>query len=396
MSPPPLNPAVAALAAPPIPAVQRAAAAYGGERGPPLDLSQAVPGHPPPPALLDALGAAARDPALLGYGPIEGEPGLREAWAADVRRAYGADDVVAADVLVTAGCNQAFVAAALAVAGAGDAVLLITPWYFNHATTLAMLGIEARGCPAREANGFVPDVDDVARALAPDVRAVALVSPDNPTGAVCPPDVLDALFDLCASRGVRLILDETYRDFLPPGAGAPHRLFERTGRRDVLVSLSSFSKSHCIPGHRLGTVVAGPATLGAIASIQDNVQICPPRAPQVALARTMVDLVGWREANRAAIAARAATFARTMDALPDWRVGSLGAYFAWVRHPFEEESTSVAGRLAREHGVVALPGACFGPGHERWLRLAFANVDGAGVEALGERLRGVPTPVEIA
>lgn len=391
---PSLNPAVATLAAPPIPLVQRAAAAYDGARGPLLDLSQAAPGHAPPAALMDALGEAARDPASLGYGPIEGERGLREAWARDVARACGGAggaagvDVRADDVLVTAGCNQAFVAAALAVAGAGDAVLLITPWYFNHATTLGMLGIEAQGCPAREERGFVVDIEDVARRLGPRTRAVALVSPDNPTGAVTPPATLEALFELCRERGLRLILDETYRDFLPPGTTASHRLFERDWR-DTLVSLSSFSKSCAIPGHRLGTAVAGPELLDAMASVQDNVQICAPRAPQIALARTLDGLVGWREANRATIARRTATLLDAMATVPDWHVGSAGAYFAWVRHPFAEPSAVVAERLAREHGILTLPGGCFGADHERWLRVAYPNVDEAGILAAGQRLRAV-------
>lgn len=387
MSAPALNPAVAGLEPPPIPAVQRAAARYGGAHGPFLDLSQAVPGHPPPPALLDALGEAARDPALLGYGPIEGEPALREAWAADLTRAHGlgAGAVSAEDVLVTAGCNQAFVAAALALAGARDELVLIGPAYFNHRTALAMLGIGARTVEAREADGFVPDPERVARAIGPATRAVVAVSPSNPTGVALPEAVLGALLDLCEARGVALVLDETYRDFLPPGRAAPHRLFEREWR-DALVSLSSFSKSLAVPGHRLGTVLAGPAVRSAIVAVQDNLQICAPRAAQAAVARALLPTVPWREANRRTVAERAARLETAFAGLPDWRLGAVGAYFAWVRHPFEAPSTEVAERLAGELGVATLPGRAFGEGHDRWLRAAFANVDAAGVEAAVARL----------
>ncbi len=83
-----------------------------------------------------------------------------------------------------------------------------------------------------------------------------MVTPNNPTGAVYPPELLLELFTLCRKHGAWLIVDETYRDFLPDGYGAPHPLLPiRLG--DTLILLYSFSKSFCIPGHRLGAITAG-------------------------------------------------------------------------------------------------------------------------------------------
>lgn len=384
-----LNGAVTALDPPPIPAVQRAASRYDGRLGPLVDLSQAVPGYPPHPLLMAALAAAAGDAGLLGYGSIEGEPELRAAYAAHLSRRHGGRGPQIGEVLISAGCNQAFVVATLALVGAGRAMLLPEPCYFNHASTLAMLGIRTRYYRCDAAAGFVPDPATIARAIDDEVAAVALVTPANPTGAICPPERLDAVLDVCAARGVWLVLDETYRDFLPSAAAA-HDLYAReTPWQENLVGLASFSKSWCIPAHRLGAIVAGEAVVAEIAKVMDNVQICAPRVPQVALARLLERLDGWREGNRLEIVRRGDALARAFAALRGWEIASLGAYFAYVSHPWSgEPSARVAERLAAERGVVTLPGSFFGANQDAYLRLAFANVDQGTIWLLPERLGG--------
>lgn len=380
------NPLVAGQSPPPVPAVQAWAHAYDGRHGPLLDLSQAVPGYPPHPDLLAWLGEAAADRAFAGYGPIEGEAALRQAYAAHVGALYGAP-IGGSNIQITSGCNQAFFAAAMAIAGAGERILMTNPCYFNHETTLAMLGIGFDYVDLDPASGFLPDADRVEAAFAGGAKALALVTPNNPTGAVYPPELLRRLFDICRERGAWLILDETYRDFLPPGSQPPHGLLGVDGWEDNLVQLYSFSKSFCIPGHRLGAVTASPAMVEEIAKIMDNLQICAPRPPQAAVAKGLPALADWRENNRREILARAQALRAAMTRLPGWELQSLGAYFAFVRHPFgETPSRLVAERMAREAGVVVIPGEFFGKRQEGSLRFAFANADGAAIRTLPERL----------
>ncbi len=126
--------------------------------------------------------------------------------------------------------------------------------------------------------------------------------------------------------------------------------------------------------------------------VLDCLHICPQRPAQAALAWAIAALRGWRDANRAEMLARAATVRRAFAAIPDWRIDSLGAYFAYVRHPFPGVSAwSVCEHLAREHGVTLLPAPAFA-GSPEHLRVSFANVDGAGIERLAERLAGVRAP----
>ena len=367
------NPNIETLDTPPIPRIQQAAKAYGGRHGALIDLSQAVPGYLPPDVLLDALRDSAGDRACLGYGDIEGEPVLRNAYAEDVERTHNAA-VSAEQVMITSGCNQAFVTAALTVASAGQSILLINPWYFNHESTLSMFGIRTTSFSVDASNGYLPNPNELAKVLTPDVRAIAIVSPNNPTGAVYPAALIRSLFELCVSQGIWMIMDETYQDFLPDGHGAAHDLFMEAFDNHLIV-VSSFSKSYCIPGHRLGAVVAGSSTIEQMIKVMDNLQICAPRAPQIALANCMNELQTWRVNNRLEINRRAAVLLSAMSELPDWKIDAIGAYFAYVQHPWTGQSSlRVAERLASEFGIVALPGEFFGLEQTGHLRIAFANV----------------------
>lgn len=381
---PPLAATILRTDAPPIPAARAWAARYRGAAGPAIDLTQAVPGYPPHPALLARLGAAAADVGMAGYGPILGDRALRGALAADIARRYGAD-IAPEEVAVTAGCNLAFAMVMETIAAPGDAVMLPAPWYFNHRMALAMRGVEAVPLPCRAEDGFVPDPDRAAARLTPSVRAIVLVTPNNPTGAAYPAEVIEAFAALARARGVWLVLDETYRDFV--GSDPPHGLMRGGAWRDVLIHLYSFSKAYCVPGHRVGAVVAGHRVLEAFAKAADTLQICAPRAPQAALAWAIEGLRAWREDNRAMMARRAAAFRAAMTAAPGWRIDALGGYFAYLRLPDGlRDAVSVSERLAAEQGLLVLPGLFFGPGQERHVRVAFANADEATIAAVPARL----------
>ena len=184
-----------------------------------------------------------------------------------------------------------------------------------------------------------------------------------------------------------MILDETYRDFMPLDSGRPHDLIGRDGWRDTLVQLYSFSKSYCMPGHRLGAVTSGSVMVLELAKIIDNIQICAPRAPQMAVAPMLTALADWRQGNRERIAARAELFQRVMSSLEGWELLSSGAYFGYVRHPYEGvPSLDVAKRMAREIGVLTIPGTFFGDGQESFLRFAFANAGRDVIAELPDRL----------
>lgn len=380
------NRVVSDLSTPPIPEVQGWSAAYGGGYGPLIQLSQAVPGYAPHEDLLRWTAEAARDTGAAGYGLIEGEPELLSEYAAHVSTLYDSP-IKPEDVQITSGCNQAFYVALMTIASRGDEVVLTNPNFFNHEATLRLLGLRVRTVECAADNGFLPRAQDIANALGPRTAAVVLCSPNNPTGAVYPPELLREIYDVCASASAWLVVDETYRDFLAPGSGAPHSLFTAPGWHDTFIQLYSFSKSFCIPGHRVGGLVASPDIVEQTVKVMDNLQICAPRPAQLAVAKALPALADWRAANAAEMQKRNQAFQAVLEQLPRWKLRAIGAYFAYVEHPYAGVSSrEVAKELAEVKGIVTLPGTYFGSGQERYLRFAFANADVETIGFLGERL----------
>jgi aspartate/methionine/tyrosine aminotransferase len=352
-----------------------------------LDLCQAVPSYPPAEELRAHLAERVREFETAQYTAITGIAPLRETLAEHMAGVYGGT-VEAENMLITAGCNQAYSLALMALARRGDEVILPLPYYFNHQMWLDALGVTAVHLPFRPDRGGVPDPEEAARLITPRTRALVLVSPNNPTGAVIPPPVLAAFRDLCAERGIALVLDETYKDFLDPGEPR-HGLFRDPAWGDTVVQLYSFSKAFSLTGYRVGSIVAGAGFVAQVAKLMDTMSICAARIAQDGALYALRHLLPWADDKRAMMAGRREALLREFaGGNLGFELVSTGAYFAYLRHPFADEpAAAVARRLAREHGVLALPGTVFGPGQDTYLRLAFANLEAARMGELGDRLR---------
>jgi aspartate/methionine/tyrosine aminotransferase len=352
-----------------------------------IDLCQAVPGYPPPPELRAHMAVALTDPETHRYTDIAGLPSLRASLAADIAAVYATDAVNAGDVLITAGCNQAFCLATLALAKAGDEIVLPLPCYFNHRQWLEMNGVKPRFVPFNAEDGGAPDLRDIEAAIGPKTRALVLISPNNPTGAVYPERFLEAAFDFCRAANIALVLDETYRDFLPAD-GPPHGLFRRRDWASTLVHLYSFSKAFCLTGHRVGAIVGAPALLDEIRKAMDCVAICAPRLGQIAADWGLRHLGDWRRENARSMRDRLTALKEAFAVgAGGYDLVCAGAYFAYLRHPHRnDDSTTVARRLADRQNLLALPGAMFGPDQDAYLRLAFANVAAHSIPEIRARL----------
>lgn len=389
----PLNPLLAAVFPPPVMEARSwlAEAVFPPER-PLINLSQAAPVDPPPEGLRRALAEAAlNDPAAHLYGPVLGDVELREAVSLRWSLVYGGN-VEPYDVAITSGCNQAFCAAIASLCAPGDAVLIPVPWYFNHKMWLDMAGVTAIPIPCDGA--MLPDLAAARAAITPAVRAIVLVTPNNPTGAEYPAALMEGFFDLARDAGLGLVVDETYRDFHSRD-GAPHDLFLRDDWRGTLVHLYSFSKVYHLTGHRVGALVTGASRIAQIEKFLDTVTICPARLGQIGALWGIENLSQWVAAERDEILARRAVLRAEFAAhLPDWRILGAGAYFAYVEPPFDLPSDKLAFRLVQEQGLLTLPGTMFCPrprpgadwGGGRALRIAFANADAAGLAETARRL----------
>ena len=359
----------------------RAAVEPSGTGLPLLDVAQATPGYPPAPGLQRRM-AELDHRAVSRYGPVLGEAPLREALARELSSAYRAP-VRPEQAAITAGANQAFCLAVSVLCEPGDEVILPIPYYFNHDMWLAINGVEAVYLPC--SGDMLPSPADADALLTERTRAVVLVTPNNPTGRVYPPALISAFADLAAERGICLILDETYRHFRSTAEPA-HHLFRDPDWDRHLIHIDSFSKVYAITGYRVGGLAASPGLLTEAEKVADCLTICPNRLGQEAALYGLGRLEGWVEENRRAASRRIGEFTKTAGGRP-YEVASAGGHFVYVRHPFEgAPAREVAQRLYDEQAVLALSGDMFGPGQDRYLRLAFANVSDSDVPELARRL----------
>ena len=185
-----------------------------------IDLCQAVPDYAPAAELTAHLAALLDDPLTSKYTPDEGLPEVLEAVCRYYRRTYDAQ-IAPANLCLTVGASQAFWLAIVALCQAGDEVVVQAPYYFDHAMALDMLGIRGVYAPFDEASAGLPSPAVIEALVTARTRAILLVTPSNPTGAITPPGLLAELNELAQRRNIALILDETYNGFIPGGA-RPH------------------------------------------------------------------------------------------------------------------------------------------------------------------------------
>jgi aspartate/methionine/tyrosine aminotransferase len=342
-----------------------------------INLCQAVPSYPPAESLTNEIGRLAKRPETSLYSDILGIAALRQELAQSLAADYQAS-IAAENIAITAGCNQAFATTMMALAASGDNVILPVPYYFNHHMWLEMLGIQPRYLQAIKAGSTTPVAADAAPLIDDRTRAIILCSPNNPTGGIYPAKTIEEFHALAKARGIALVVDETYKDFRADPA-PPHGLFKLKDWGDNFIHLYSFSKVYALTGYRVGSVTASPAFLAELEKILDCITICAPTISQGAALYGLRSLEEWKN-QKLATAKEKAVALRQAFTHPglSYKLLSVGAFFAYIQHPFSDDAKTVAKRLAQKHDLLALPGSMFGPGQEQYLRLAFANVE-AGV-----------------
>lgn len=355
-----------------------------------IDVSQAAPTEPPPEKMLEFMANKILcDNAVNTYGPVLGLDELRESLASKWSRQYQGK-VSKENVAVTSGCNQAFCASISSFTSENDEVIIPTPWYFNHHMWLQMAGVKS--IPLDTDANMNPIIEKAEALITDRTRAIVLVSPNNPSGAIYSNQLLQKFFDLCKSNQIRLIIDETYKDF-HPNASQPHTLLENNNWDQVLTILYSFSKTYRMTGHRIGALLTSKENLIEIEKALDTFTVCPPQLGQYAANWGLNNLEAWAAERRTEILQRAKHFSEKFQPLSaaGWSLRGCGAYFAFVEHPFKDESNILAPLILRDQGILLMPGTMFYPKHNplgsRSFRIAFANIDKNKISTLLERLK---------
>ena len=349
-----------------------------------LDLSQAAPSFPPADAVIERIAEVAREPDTGRYPPQPGLPQLREAFASDLSSGYAAD-ISPDDVLITAGCNQAFCCVASALTNPGDEAILVAPFYFNHDMWLKIEGVEVRHL--EPAANLVPDPEQAEALVTDKTRLITLVSPGNPTGVTIPKEIIHDFAELARAHNLALIVDETYRSFRDEQNPA-HQLFDNPDWADHVISLHSFSKDFAIPGYRCGAAVGGKPAITEALKVLDCLAISAPRIGQEAALAGLRHAQQWRLDQASRIKDLELRFLESMQGQPGgFEVISSGAYFGWVRHPRADLSTEeVVRRLVLDHDVLTIPGTAFTSNDQSTIRMSFANLEPQQIDELASRL----------
>jgi len=247
-----------------------------------LNIGDPIPfGFKTPPHLVEAVSRAMRD-GHNGYTASVGIAPAREA-VADEYTSRGMP--VSPDrVILTSGTSEGIELALGALADTGDEVLVPTPTYPLYTAVLAKIGARAVYYRTDPSCGWLPDLDDVTRLVTNATRAIVVIDPNNPTGAVYPEATRRALIELANRVGVPILADEVYADL---GFNGPVPLLGSLDPDAPIISFSSLSKAYIAPGWRAGWLAVGRSdrlndALAAIKKLADG-RLCSPGPMQYAI-----------------------------------------------------------------------------------------------------------------
>jgi len=348
-----------------------------------LSLGQGMVHWGPPPQALQAAREAIDDGDLHAYGPMAGDQALRDAVGRWLQHHHKLD-LAGSAVLITTGSNMAFHAIAQVLCDPGDECILPVPYYFNHAMAIQLAG----GVPVAVEAGVIPDPERLAAAITPRTRAIVTISPNNPSGAVFPRAVLEAINRLCADRGLLHISDEAYALFAH-GDAAVWSPGQGSGSGAHTVTLGSLSKSHGMAGWRIGWAVVPERLLEAIAKVQDTIQICPPRLNQRAAAGALAAGAPWCQTRIQGLGQqRRQVLAALDEANAPWRLLAPpdGAFYALLQLDSPLSGDAAMERLIREHRVALVSGDSFGL-RGCCLRLSYGMLQAVDLAEALDRLR---------
>ena len=348
-----------------------------------FDMSQAVPVFPTFKKINEHLIEDIKNLTDVGfYTDVPGTKELKD--ELKTRHPLGAF-FPEASVCITVGANHAMYSAMLAMFNAGDRITLLEPVYFNFEMAARMLGLNFDMFPMDPANGFQLKADTLISFLRESKsKGVVLISPNNPTGACYSRDEMLTLLKWCRSNKVEILLDETYYLFLEEDM--------HSGLGEFLSSclslVGSFSKCFSLTGYRVGYLVTRPEVYTQLMKIQDTLVICAPHISQRAAYWGLKLCSEDVNEQRQILAKQRTMMKAAFIEFKNFKLKSIGVFFAYVEHPWEKLTATDATLKLYEHtGIVGLPGSIFGPSQEKFIRLAYANLSLA--RALPEALNAL-------
>ena len=353
-----------------------------------ISLAIGSPDMPPSQQTIDKLCEVAAQPGTHGYQPTMGTPELREAMAGFYRRWYGVDVNPQTEVQPLIGSKEGILHVTLAFVNPGEQVLVPNPGYPTYTSLSKILGAEVVNYNLREDNGWQPDFDELEGMDLSRVRLMWTNYPNMPTGGNARRDTYERLVAFARKHNIVVVNDNPYSFILNEH---PMSLMQVPGAKDCCIEFNSMSKSHNMPGWRVGMCVSNPTFISWILKIKSNIDSGTFRGIQLAAAEAYnTNTPEWhREANITTYRRRRDIAEKIMHTLGCTYDKEQVGMFLWGRIPDRyADCEQLTERVLHEARVFITPGFIFGSNGQRYIRISLCAKDEKIAEAL-ERIRQI-------
>lgn len=353
-----------------------------------ISLAIGSPDMPPSQRTVERLCEVASQPEAHGYQPTMGTPELRQAMADFYARWYGVDVDAQTEVLPLIGSKEGILHVTLAFVNPGEEVLVPNPGYPTYTSLSKILGAKVVSYDLREDNAWQPDFDELESMDLSNVKLMWTNYPNMPTGGNAQRETYERLVDFALRHNIVVVNDNPYSFILNEH---PMSIMQVEGARECCIEFNSMSKSHNMPGWRVGMCIANPTFTSWILKIKSNVDSGTFRGIQLAAAAALNgNTPEWhREANITTYRRRRDKAERMMTTLGCTYDPQQVGMFLWGRIPEAYDGCEqLTERVLDEARVFITPGFIFGSNGNRYVRISLCAKDEKMDEAL-ERMRRI-------
>lgn len=350
-----------------------------------ISLAIGSPDMPPSKQTIQTLCEVASRPDTHGYQPTMGTPELRKAMADFYKRWYGVDLNPATEIQPLIGSKEGILHVTLAFVNPGEEVLVPNPGYPTYTSLSKILGAKVVNYDLMEDNGWQPDFEQLEKMDLSRVKLMWTNYPNMPTGGNARMETYERLVDFARKHNIVVVNDNPYSFILND---KPMSLLQVEGAKDCCIEFNSMSKSHNMPGWRVGMCATNPTFISWILKIKSNIDSGTFCGIQLAAAAALSNDEEWHhEANIETYSRRRKYAEQIMDALGCKYDPNQVGMFLWGRIPDSysncEELTE---RVLHEARVFITPGFIFGSKGERYVRISLCAKE-EKIQAALERIR---------
>ena len=347
-----------------------------------ISLAIGCPDMPPSKETIDALCENAQRRDTHGYQPTVGIPELRNAMAGFYKRWYGVELNPQTEIQPLIGSKEGILHVTLALVNPGDKVLVPNPGYPTYTSLSRILGCEVVNYDLLEDNGWQPDFEQLEAMDLTDVKIMWTNYPNMPTGGRATRELYEKIVNFARNHNIVVVNDNPY-DFIL-NEGEHLSILQIPGAKDCCIEFNSMSKSHNMPGWRVGMLATNAEFVSWILKIKSNIDSGTFRPLQLAAAKAYENTDEWHTmANVELYKSRRAIAEEIMEALGCNFNPQQQGMFLWGRVPDSyvnvEELTE---RVLHEAKVFITPGFIFGSNGERYVRISLCAKNDRMIEAL--------------